>query len=352
MSLQITPVQQHQTLEIEDPSSCFSFMCTPWNYQGSTAEKIASWACFFFAGCIYHPISALCRAITQLCEWLTTERKINAVVNTPLFNNPVSNTLAGFNNPRVAGHVHGIYITTNESNLNATHQRLGDLPRLTAPTIHIGCATWHNLDIICARSSTYGLIVDFNPKNAKFMQKTIQLVQDCASRDTFKQAMIDYLNSLEGSERGLFFHSDQHGLPTTRIERELQREGSWLSSDENYLYIKQQLTSRDRLIAITEDIRNVETFDQIRGFLDDQHIAVDTLYMSNICNFMTTANCKQAFLQSIKRLVNPQTLFISCPKRIDQETQRMTLLEQKTVSGEELLAGSYDSSRLFEEVVN
>jgi hypothetical protein len=204
--------------------------------------------------------------------------------------------------------------------------------------------------MMCARKSTYGLIVDFNPKNAEFIQKTIELVKACGSRDAFKDAMIRYLNSLKGNERDLFFHKDQPGQPTDNIELELQREGSWLQSEESYLYIKAQLVSKNRLIAITEDIKNFDHFSKMRKFLDKHHIVIDTLYTSNICQFMNGPDEKSAFAKSIKQLLNDDTIFINCPRFKQPNAPK---LGQRPLIGSEVLKNSFDDQQLFEvEEVN
>lgn len=191
---------------------------------------------------------------------------------------------------------------------------------------------------------TYGLIVDFNPKNALFIRKSIELINASESRLTFVQAMTEYLNSLRGSERGLFFHPDQVGLPTERIERELSHVGSWLSSDEDYQHIKEHLVSNDRLVAITEDITHSETFANIRTVLDQNHIAIDTLYVSNISNFMNTLNKKSAFVRSIKHMLDNNTIFINCP-RLGQRNS----LRQIPLLGREVLSEGFQPERLFDQ---
>jgi len=269
---------------------------------------------------------------------------------TPL--NPISKTLADFGNSRISGQINGVYITTNETNLSATRQFLKNHPRsnLEKQTIHIGCATWHNFDVMCERKSNYGLITDFNPENAKFIKKTIDIINASESRDLFKQNMIVYLNSLKGKSRNLFFHQDQKGLPTSRIEDELLREGSWLQTEENYLFIK-KLAANGSLIAITEDITNFEKFSSIRNFLDKNNIAIDTVYLSNICNFMDTDTKKNSFAKSIKLLLRDDTILINCPKLKQLDTNQVTILHQKSILGKEVLANSYDTKKLFEEII-
>ncbi|MBS0654005.1 MAG: hypothetical protein JSR39_10840, partial [Verrucomicrobia bacterium] len=185
MSLQINAVQPIVMQGGEEDLNCQTAISSPWNYEGDTLKKIVAWAGFFFVGWAYHPICAIVNCFTQVCEWAAVHLKIRNAASEILFTDPISQTLFSFNNTRVGGQVNGIYITTNESRLEAARQLFVQHPRAhrEMQTIHIGCATWHNLDIICARRSTYGLIVDFNPKNAEFMRKTIELVKACESRE-------------------------------------------------------------------------------------------------------------------------------------------------------------------------
>lgn len=230
----------------------------------------------------------------------------------PLLKNKIAQELMCFNNRRVKGQVNGVYITTNESNLEATAQTLKDHPRPSQTTLHIGCAAWHNLDMMCARRSDYGLIIDFNPKNAEFMEKTMELVKLSDSRELFVQKIVGYLNGLQGEERRIFFHKDQTGLPTERIEQELRREASWLGSDENYRFVR-QLACDERLVALTEDITHWETFSQMRAYFDKSGLVVDTLYLSNICQFMRTPAKEEAYKKTVECLQSKETLLISCP---------------------------------------
>lgn len=259
----------------------------------------------------------------------------------------VLQTLSRLSNSSIKGKVNGVYITTNEKNLDATSQLLKKHP-LVQNAIHIGCATWHNFDIMSARKSQFGLIVDFNPKNASFIKKTIDLIRVSASREDFKNSMIDYLNSLDGKERRIYFHRDQKGLPTDRIERELFREGSWLQTEEKYLFMK-DLVCNDRLVAITESFTNPKTFAAIRRELDASNVAIDTVYLSNICNFMRTSKEKKEYERSIKHIVSQDTIFISCPKLNQVNSSKTAKLHQVSFLGKEILQKSFDSKRLFEE---
>jgi|GEM_PF-2287410 len=246
-------------------------------------------------------------------------------VEESVYDDEVINAIYRLSTGEVRGQVNGVYILTNETNLEASYQTLSTHPAPNAPsTIHIGCASWFNLDVICARQSTYGLILDFNPKNAEFMQKTAEFIRQSNSREELVERVIDHLNSLWGSERRTFFHWDQRGSLQERIRGELTRPGSWLSCDASFRYIKEELVEKDRLLAITEDFTNTTFSANLCQLLATRTIAIDTLYLSNVCNFMRTDRQREAFSHSVRNLTAPDTLLINCPLRVENgETIRL-----------------------------
>ncbi|MBA3722550.1 MAG: hypothetical protein H0W88_09140 [Parachlamydiaceae bacterium] len=315
-----------------------------WDIKQTTAIKIGFFAALFFIGYLGYTLYNKFRTYKQQ----KIGGGISSFTKKILYKDPLLEKLLCFNNPNVTGQINGIYITSNETNLSTTQKLLLEHPRsINDKSIHIGCAAWHNFDIMCTRKSNYGLIIDFNPENAKFINKTIAIINSCETRDDFKQTMINYLNSLEENERALFFHSDQKGIPTESIESELLRDGSWLQSDDNYSYIK-EIVSQGHLIAITENITNHTQFGKIRNFLDENDIVIDTLYLSNISSFMQTTNDKNEYEKSVKQLLHKDTIFINCPKLKRFNPLHITILNQNPVLGNAVLATTYDTSQLFE----
>lgn len=326
----------------------FMFRPIQWIRQTDGYETLRKIFAVCVAILLSFTIIGLVAVIPGIVEWnwqANQDSKSSPVVNINDANS-TSNPFSRFDNLEVRGQVNGLYITTNEKNLAETDQLLTTHP-LRENSIHIGCASWHNLDIMCKRKSKFGLIVDFNPKNAEFIKKTIEIVQASESRKVFVSNMIAYLNSLEGMERDIFFHKDQDGLPTQRIEKELLREGSWLQNQESYEFIK-NLASSDRITAITEDIKNHKKFSEIREYLDAHHILVDTVYLSNICNFMETVDDQESFAKSITHMMDSDTLFINCPRIKHTDGSPTTMLHQHTILGGEILEKSFNQSLLFE----
>lgn len=97
---------------------------------------------------------------------------------------------------------------------------------------------------------------------------------------------------------------------------EFNREGSWLSNEETYQYIR-TLALNDKIAAITEDIRNTHRLTDIPDLLYQFGITIDTIYLSNICIFMRNGEDKQAFASTLQTFINPNTIVINCPSKTE-----------------------------------
>lgn len=268
-----------------------------------------------------HPLSSFCQNIRSLVQKIancvsTFFRQVkNFLLPSPSIRlDPVACELAQMSRS-VAGKINGVYITSNEKDSGKIFDRLQtDLHPGSKRRIHIGCASWHNFDIAAQTNPQYVLIFDFNPQNQKFIEKTVELIRSNATRALFVQAVVNYLDATKGDERQAYFHWDQQALPTERIQKELRRMHSWLSSDASYDRIR-QLVQTGRIVAITEDIRHTEGFSQMRKCLEKHWIDVETVYLSNIPRFMNSGADRRAYLASLRALLSPDSLVIDCPDR-------------------------------------
>jgi hypothetical protein len=97
------------------------------------------------------------------------------------------------------------------------------------------------------------------------------------------------------------------------VENELTREGSWLASDGSFQWIK-ALAMEDKIAAITIDIRDTDRFQKIAKIYRDNSIAVDSLYLSNICHYMGEKD-KAAFASTVHALMQAETIVINCARK-------------------------------------
>jgi len=247
--------------------------------------------------------------------------------------NPLTQEIEELSNKKMNGDLAGVYITTNESNPLETQEILKKHP-IKVNSCHIGFSGWHNLDIMAERHSSYGVICDFNPKNALLLEETLRLVRLSESREEFLKKMGPYLEK----NRRVFSPNIANGgicvCPFEETNRQLDTPGSWLSSDRSYQHIR-RLALEDKVALVTEDVRNTATFKKLVALLRRENLVVDTLYMSNIPQYMKERKHRLDYTESVRTLIEDETLVIQCP--IYGPSTDLDQLRQEVVTGKTLL---------------
>lgn len=204
---------------------------------------------------------------------------------------------------------------------------------------HIGFSGWHNFNIMVQRRSEFGLIVDFNPRNECLVKLTLQLLKQVKSRDKFISRMKIGLDGLSAQYYDFFSVNvgEDTGkiTPSEEITKEIGLKDGWLSNDESFRHI-QNLALQGRIVAITEDIRNTETFEKIKTIIQKTGLFIDTVYTSNICNYMNSNYDKINYANTVYTLLeDPNTTLIDCPIRKCAQG-KFIRLEQRVSSAKEI----------------
>lgn len=210
------------------------------------------------------------------------------------------------------------FFTTNEAGTEHTRIKLSAKP-LRAKSCHIGFSGFYNFDIMVTRRSEWGLICDFNPLNKSYIEKAIEILKTAPTRAAFIEKMVSLNNNA--------------------LADEVEREGSWLNSVDSFAWIK-NLALQDRIVAINLNITNTDRCQKIAKLLQDNAIAIDTLYVSNIGSYMFETEEKKAFVASVHALLTPDTSLINCPIDIKPP------LRQRVYSGADFQTPDNDG-RLF-----
>jgi hypothetical protein len=224
------------------------------------------------------------------------------------------NELLKFDNKNMKGNVFGVYLDSNE----IRKEELFDF--LNRKKIHIGCASLFNFDIVCSRKSDYCLIFDYNNNNnTYFLNIVINYVINSNTRELFVDKLqqfinIDYNQLSNQSSNRLFAWldiKDINGYANFKIK--LNDKNSWLSSDDNYNFIRNMCID-NKIISITNDITDSTSFKEIKKIITNCDISVDTLYLSNISDFMrSNVISVTKFIQTIDVLIDDTTIIICCP---------------------------------------
>jgi hypothetical protein len=223
-----------------------------------------------------------------------------------------STHLARFDRPSAALAGNSIYVLPNDQGLDRTRHILSQQARLASRSLHIGCAGFYNFDVIAQRRSTYGLIIDTNRNYGDFFRKVTNLILETSSRHQFVDRFVKWLSSLKRAEREPFFLPFIKGSLVEHLRQELNRAGSWLSSDEHYRYIREDIVQKGRLTVITENMTRANTCQAIRDTVDKHGVVIDTVYTCNITDFLATLSQQSLFDQSVARLLQPNSVWIYC----------------------------------------
>ena len=215
-----------------------------------------------------------------------------------------------------------IYLFTNEFNLDSSAQFLTETPKVPNGC-HVGFSGMHNFDIMALRKSTYGLICDCNKNSTLVLQDIVKILRASPNRKQFienlysvlavaikKETLHSTLSQVIKKEDLVFkeipFHKD--------LLVQSMNPHSWLFSDESFHHIR-TLALEEKICIITQDARNSKAFEEISQKLREKKISLDTLYLSNIGNYIldNEQTDRPLFQATVKALVDESTISINCP---------------------------------------
>ncbi|MFC7780518.1 LIC_10091 family protein [Legionella taurinensis] len=230
----------------------------------------------------------------------------------------------------------GVYINTNESGVINTAQALDLLPRVEGG-MHVGFSGWHNFDIMAQRLSSRGLICDINPENTLFLTTALKYVRQCEDKDAFIEKMTAFVKKYHyGGSRDTSRSSvlgkiqtksikfclnvsdeppyPDHFTVLEEVDLEKLRETSWLYTAERYKHIR-TLAMTDKIAVITESICADNVFKSVQNLLINNAMRIDTVYVSNIGEWMYQPEQREAFLTTIQSLLmDNDTILIDAKK--------------------------------------
>ncbi|OCH97542.1 hypothetical protein A8135_14210 [Legionella jamestowniensis] len=261
----------------------------------------------------------------------------------------LSKKLRQFDNPAIKfpfPNASGIYINTNESGVVNTSKALTFFPFITEP-VHVGFSGWHNFDIMAKRLSSRAFICDVNPENTLFLSTALKYIRLYEDKSMFIVKMTEFVRKYkyEGSRTNVdresylgtigpksikfsFNVSDEypysdHTSILEEIALEEKRETSWLYTKERYAHIR-KLALQDKIAIITEDICNNSVFFTIRSILITNFFQVDTLYVSNIGEWMFAEEQRTNFLKTIEYLLTDNETILIAAKLIKNNQENNT----------------------------
>lgn len=144
---------------------------------------------------------------------------------------------------------------------------------------HIGVSGIQNLDIMAARGSQFGILIDINERTNEFFQFLEELFK---VNPNFSRA--DFLKFLQDDRRMMYFL----GTIAAKFDFDLFIKGSasWLFTEERFEHIKRMFLE-GRIITINGNVSDAEMLQKIAVWMKNESVLLDTFYISNTIDWVT-----------------------------------------------------------------
>ncbi len=205
------------------------------------------------------------------------------------------------------------YIGCNEENQSAILQLVTDNSWVEPEKkVHLGFSVWFNFDLISVSKPAYAIICDIDNS----VIEIYEALQACILKS---DNALEFTQNFHGF---LIANADKYfgNLPETEIPKifdahaELTRPGSWLQTPDKFMRVK-ELHAAGRVHYLNLNITDQSgAFRQLDEWMQENELELDTLYASNIVEWMTTGPNKEAYLANLKQITSAKTRFIHAYK--------------------------------------
>jgi hypothetical protein len=213
------------------------------------------------------------------------------------------------------------YISCNEQEQAATLTKLASdpssIPRKLK--VHLGFSVWFNLDLIAVTKPSYGILCDYDDKIMDIYQGIIESLAKSTNRREFVRHFGLFL---EQNCENLFALTKEELSNFFNIQNELTRPGSWLASQDSFQVIK-DLSTEGRLLFLNLDITDTQgIFPSIRDWLDKNNLELDTLYGSNIIDWLKDDQKQLQYRLNLKTISTENTRFIQAYAHVPKKSKK------------------------------
>ena len=190
------------------------------------------------------------------------------------------------------------YLLCNETNqTEALNQIEAYARRLPRPGgVHIGFSSWFNFDLLSVMSSTYAIILDIDPKLYFVHEKLSAALIKSERPDIFIDNFLDS-----------FSEAEENILPFPKsylrklLEAELVKGRSFLSQLHTFNRIR-TMCSEKRIFFGCADITDHQAMEAVANWCRKRELSVDTIYISNISEWLLRGRNKAALDKMVKIL--------------------------------------------------
>lgn len=218
-----------------------------------------------------------------------------------------------------------VFQLCNEKHRARTLVKLGKYPKIPE-SLHFGFSCWANYDIMAERQSKYGILCDISPAAIKYLDELRNMILLSSDLDSFIKLF-----------RAEFYEAP---LICKTISEEKNRPRYWVGDGDKFLYI-QKMYKEGRIKHVQLNMsNNTGMFSKINDFIKQKGWRVDTIYTSNVREWIATRRMKKSFYinksynianENLKLLIVPETIFIEAQRRVLRSKVRA--VQSLTVGG-------------------
>ncbi|MFA7255641.1 MAG: radical SAM protein [Candidatus Omnitrophota bacterium] len=201
-----------------------------------------------------------------------------------------------------------IFAFSSEAGYDAVLEsiRLSD-PAIRNTAVHIGVSGMQNLDIMAARHSRWGILLDVNKRTVKFFNLVEGIFKDNPgiSKREFLEALfrrMDQYKATRPQEANYFLNSYQN------LMLEMTTDRSWLTDNARFQHIKAMFLE-DRIVSVRGVAEDKNIFKKFRDWMSENGLTLDTFYISNVIDYVP-AQEREDFYASIVSVSNGQTFIL------------------------------------------
>lgn len=199
------------------------------------------------------------------------------------------------------------FVYSNELGGNALVRELQVQSKDEGERLHIGFAGFLNLDIMAARKSSHGILLDVNSRQVEFWELVSQTI---ISAQTPREFISMFNQKLcIGDSTNPRYYSKNHSWLVFSGETELSRSGSWLNESEpdRFLHIRKMFCD-GRVIFRRVDLLDSNKIAELVIWTHLKNQAPDTIYISNIREWLVGRNTGREIPPVDNPIANNQSL--------------------------------------------
>jgi len=199
------------------------------------------------------------------------------------------------------------YVLSNEKGQTKLFSELAPVST-RSNGIHLGFACWLNFDLIALRKPQFAILCDIDTDMIALLDLIKETVKTSSTQDEFIEAFWQKLSKTNNFS-GLL--GKKEILNKERFREKMQSKG-WLSSQENFLTVKQMYFDGKIIHRVLNVTDTSGKFTQIQSWARENQLAFDTIYLSNIVEWVK--GNQTPMNQNIDKLMDAQTCVISAWK--------------------------------------